>query len=47
MEAHAGCLFSSPQLLLKGKTMNATAKPQEYDTSSPLYRTVSTTPTDY
>ena len=27
--------------------MNATAKPQEYDTSSPLYRTVSTTPTDY
>ena len=47
MEAHAGCLFSSPQPLLKDKTMNATAKPQEYDTSSPLYRTVSTTPTDY
>ena len=27
--------------------MNATAKSQDYDTSSPLYRTVSTTPTDY
>lgn len=27
--------------------MNTTAKTQDYDTSSPLYRTVSTTPTDY